>query len=120
MAEFYELAKEHIATIGGMIDKISKSTDMREISELEVKIRKLSAETMVYAGMIPNKDVYPITLQRRKFIQSDAVKAINRVKEVLAEEPVEEPAEEPVKPKAKGKKKAPAKKSKTSKKKGDE
>ena len=116
MAEFYELAKEHIATIGGMIDKISKSTDMREISELEVKIRKLSAETMVYAGMIPNKDVYPITLQRRKFIQSDAVKAINRVKEVLAEEPVEEP----VKPKAKGKKKTPVKKSKTSKKKGDE
>lgn len=86
MPKFYELAKQHLDTIGGMIETISKSTDMREISELEIKIRKLSAETMVYVGMIPNKDIYPITLERRKAVQSSAVSAVDMVKRILEED----------------------------------
>lgn len=102
MTKFYSLLLGQVKDLGDVIESIEKSNSMHEISGYEVKVRKLCENIIISASMVPNKDVYALSMQKRRRIQESVMSPADRVREILAK-----PEEE-----------APVAKKKTTKKKG--
>lgn len=98
MAKFYDLLLGQVKELGGVIESIEKSNSMHEISEYEVKVRRICENIIISASMVPNKDMYALSMQKRREIQDSVMTPADRVREILSK-PEEAPKE--VKPKKK-------------------
>ena len=84
MIKFYGLLLEQIKELGTILDRIEHSTSMNEISEYEVKVRQVCERIIISASMVPNKDVYALSMQKRREIQDSVMSPAERVREILA------------------------------------
>jgi len=93
MAKFYDLLLGQVKELGGVIESIEKSNSMHEISEYEVKVRRICENIIISASMVPNKDMYALSMQKRREIQDSVMTPADRVREILSK-PEEAPKEE--------------------------
>lgn len=92
MTKFYDLLLNQVKELGDTIEKIKSSNSMHQISEYEVRVRKLCENIIISASMVPNKDVYSLSMQKRRGIQESVLSPVERVREILSQP--EKPAEE--------------------------
>lgn len=101
MTKFYDLLLNQVKELGDTIEKIKSSNSMHQISEYEVRVRKLCENIIISASMVPNKDIYSLSMQKRRDIQESVLSPVERVREILSqpekpteETPIEEETEE--------------------------
>lgn len=100
----YNFARQSLDELGSLLEELQRANNFKDISRLEVLIRKKSEEAMVYVAMVP-KDVANMSLNRKGAIRNDAMSVINYVKSIIDEpEETKTIEEKPVSKPKKGKK----------------